>query len=143
MIYFTYRFLLAPPLKARVYLVPLYVGLTTCDLSILYQVITCEGCKGFFRRSQSSVTNYQCPRQKNCVVDRVNRNRCQFCRLQKCMALGMSRDGKSFIPPLSICTHIVTYLNSYIILIHKFTLVKFNLSALDIEKIFTEHWRRV
>ena len=51
--------------------------------------------QGFFRRSQSSVTNYQCPRQKNCVVDRVNRNRCQFCRLQKCMALGMSRDGES------------------------------------------------
>ena len=61
-----------------------------------YGVITCEGCKGFFRRSQSSVVNYQCPRQKNCVVDRVNRNRCQYCRLQKCLALGMSRDGKSF-----------------------------------------------
>lgn len=59
-----------------------------------YGVITCEGCKGFFRRSQSSVVNYQCPRQKNCVVDRVNRNRCQYCRLQKCLALGMSRDGK-------------------------------------------------
>merc|ERR1719412_1518980 len=61
-----------------------------------YGVITCEGCKGFFRRSQSSVTNYQCPRQKNCVVDRVNRNRCQACRLQKCLALGMSRDAVKF-----------------------------------------------
>lgn len=50
--------------------------------------------QGFFRRSQSSVVNYQCPRQKNCVVDRVNRNRCQYCRLQKCLALGMSRDGE-------------------------------------------------
>ncbi|KAK0073357.1 hypothetical protein PV326_013516, partial [Microctonus aethiopoides] len=58
-----------------------------------YGVITCEGCKGFFRRSQSSVVNYQCPRNKNCVVDRVNRNRCQYCRLQKCLRLGMSRDG--------------------------------------------------
>lgn len=62
-----------------------------------YGVITCEGCKGFFRRSQSSVVNYQCPRQKNCIVDRVNRNRCQYCRLQKCLALGMSRDGMLFI----------------------------------------------
>lgn len=61
-----------------------------------YGVITCEGCKGFFRRSQSSVVNYQCPRNKNCVVDRVNRNRCQFCRLQKCLRLGMSRDGECF-----------------------------------------------
>lgn len=61
-----------------------------------YGVITCEGCKGFFRRSQSSVVNYQCPRNKNCVVDRVNRNRCQYCRLQKCLRLGMSRDGECF-----------------------------------------------
>uniref|UniRef100_A0A183GIQ8 Nuclear receptor domain-containing protein n=1 Tax=Heligmosomoides polygyrus TaxID=6339 RepID=A0A183GIQ8_HELPZ len=61
-----------------------------------YGVITCEGCKGFFRRSQSSVTNYQCPRQKNCTVDRVNRNRCQYCRLKKCMELGMSRDAVKF-----------------------------------------------
>ena len=79
------------------YISPLYlVKLEPASSFHLMQVITCEGCKGFFRRSQSSVTNYQCPRQKNCVVDRVNRNRCQFCRLQKCMALGMSRDGKSF-----------------------------------------------
>ena len=60
-----------------------------------YGVITCEGCKGFFRRSQSSPGNYQCPRDKSCVVDRTNRNRCQYCRLQKCLALGMSRNGKS------------------------------------------------
>jgi len=61
-----------------------------------YGVITCEGCKGFFRRSQSSVVNYQCPRQRNCTVDRVNRNRCQYCRLQKCLGLGMSRDAVKF-----------------------------------------------
>ncbi|XP_043287584.1 probable nuclear hormone receptor HR3 isoform X5 [Venturia canescens] len=61
-----------------------------------YGVITCEGCKGFFRRSQSAVVNYQCPRNKNCVVDRVNRNRCQYCRLQKCLRLGMSRDAVKF-----------------------------------------------
>lgn len=61
-----------------------------------YGVITCEGCKGFFRRSQSTVVNYQCPRQKNCVVDRINRNRCQYCRLKKCLELGMSRDAVKF-----------------------------------------------
>ena len=62
-------------------------------------------CQGFFRRSQSSVTNYQCPRQKNCVVDRVNRNRCQFCRLQKCMALGMSRDGELTLSVWNVSGH--------------------------------------
>ncbi|CAH1789078.1 unnamed protein product [Owenia fusiformis] len=61
-----------------------------------YGVITCEGCKGFFRRSQSGPVNYQCPRNKTCIIDRVNRNRCQFCRLQKCLALGMSRDAVKF-----------------------------------------------
>ncbi|ESO86573.1 hypothetical protein LOTGIDRAFT_129003, partial [Lottia gigantea] len=61
-----------------------------------YGVITCEGCKGFFRRSQSGPVNYQCPRNKACVIDRVNRNRCQYCRLQKCLALGMSRDAVKF-----------------------------------------------
>ncbi|XP_074661172.1 putative nuclear hormone receptor HR3 isoform X2 [Tubulanus polymorphus] len=61
-----------------------------------YGVITCEGCKGFFRRSQAGPVNYQCPRNKNCVIDRVNRNRCQYCRLQKCLQLGMSRDAVKF-----------------------------------------------
>uniref|UniRef100_A0ACB8F1R3 Uncharacterized protein n=1 Tax=Sphaerodactylus townsendi TaxID=933632 RepID=A0ACB8F1R3_9SAUR len=62
---------------------------------IHYGVITCEGCKGFFRRSQQNNATYSCSRQRNCLIDRTNRNRCQHCRLQKCLALGMSRDGKS------------------------------------------------
>uniref|UniRef100_A0A183BIU5 Nuclear receptor domain-containing protein n=1 Tax=Globodera pallida TaxID=36090 RepID=A0A183BIU5_GLOPA len=61
-----------------------------------YGVITCEGCKGFFRRSQNSPVNYQCARQKCCTVDRVSRNRCQFCRLKKCLELGMSREAVKF-----------------------------------------------
>ncbi|KAF1393296.1 hypothetical protein PFLUV_G00037130 [Perca fluviatilis] len=63
---------------------------------IHYGVITCEGCKGFFRRSQQSNAAYSCPRQKNCLIDRTSRNRCQHCRLQKCLALGMSRDAVKF-----------------------------------------------
>uniref|UniRef100_A0A672PR21 RAR-related orphan receptor A, paralog a n=1 Tax=Sinocyclocheilus grahami TaxID=75366 RepID=A0A672PR21_SINGR len=62
---------------------------------IHYGVITCEGCKGFFRRSQQSNAAYSCPRQKNCLIDRTSRNRCQHCRLQKCLTVGMSRDGKT------------------------------------------------
>ncbi|GAB0204463.1 nuclear receptor ROR-beta [Grus japonensis] len=63
---------------------------------IHYGVITCEGCKGFFRRSQQNNASYSCPRQRNCLIDRTNRNRCQHCRLQKCLALGMSRDAVKF-----------------------------------------------
>jgi len=82
-------------IKAQIEIIPCKVCGDKSS-GVHYGVITCEGCKGFFRRSQSSVVNYQCPRQKNCVVDRVNRNRCQFCRLQKCLALGMSRDAVKF-----------------------------------------------
>ncbi|XP_043536524.1 nuclear receptor ROR-alpha A isoform X2 [Chiloscyllium plagiosum] len=63
---------------------------------IHYGVITCEGCKGFFRRSQQSNATYSCPRQKNCLIDRTSRNRCQHCRLQKCLTVGMSRDAVKF-----------------------------------------------
>ncbi|XP_055475091.1 nuclear receptor ROR-gamma isoform X2 [Psammomys obesus] len=63
---------------------------------IHYGVITCEGCKGFFRRSQQCNVAYSCTRQQNCPIDRNSRNRCQHCRLQKCLALGMSRDAVKF-----------------------------------------------
>ncbi|XP_036442118.1 nuclear receptor ROR-alpha B isoform X1 [Colossoma macropomum] len=63
---------------------------------IHYGVITCEGCKGFFRRSQQGAVSYSCPRQKSCLIDRTSRNRCQHCRLQKCLAVGMSRDAVKF-----------------------------------------------
>ncbi|MEQ2215068.1 hypothetical protein XENOCAPTIV_026920 [Xenoophorus captivus] len=51
---------------------------------------------GFFRRSQQNNAMYSCSRQRNCLIDRTNRNRCQHCRLQKCLALGMSRDAVKF-----------------------------------------------
>ncbi|XP_066842230.1 nuclear receptor ROR-gamma isoform X2 [Anser cygnoides] len=63
---------------------------------IHYGVITCEGCKGFFRRSQQGSLSYACSRQQNCPIDRASRNRCQHCRLQKCLRLGMSRDAVKF-----------------------------------------------
>nr|XP_014349560.1 PREDICTED: nuclear receptor ROR-beta [Latimeria chalumnae] len=71
---------------------------------IHYGVITCEGCKGFFRRSQQNNASYSCPRQRNCLIDRTNRNRCQHCRLQKCLALGMSRDATSRCHPNTWCS---------------------------------------
>ncbi|XP_068107555.1 nuclear receptor ROR-gamma-like [Hyperolius riggenbachi] len=63
---------------------------------IHYGVITCEGCKGFFRRSQQGKPIYSCSQQQSCQIDRSNRNRCQHCRLQKCLSLGMSRDAVKF-----------------------------------------------
>ncbi|XP_072931400.1 ecdysone-induced protein 78C-like isoform X4 [Epargyreus clarus] len=60
-----------------------------------YGVTSCEGCKGFFRRSIQKQIEYRCLRDGKCVVIRLNRNRCQFCRFKKCLAVGMSRDCSS------------------------------------------------
>ncbi|KAI0980795.1 hypothetical protein GJ496_004329 [Pomphorhynchus laevis] len=61
-----------------------------------YGVITCEGCKGFFRRSCTTSTNYVCSSNRQCYIDKLTRNRCQFCRLKKCLDLGMSREAVKF-----------------------------------------------
>uniref|UniRef100_A0A8D8Q4L7 Ecdysone-induced protein 75B, isoform B n=1 Tax=Cacopsylla melanoneura TaxID=428564 RepID=A0A8D8Q4L7_9HEMI len=60
-----------------------------------YGVHSCEGCKGFFRRSIQQKIQYRpCTKNQQCAILRINRNRCQYCRLKKCIAVGMSRDGE-------------------------------------------------
>ncbi|XP_048838835.1 retinoic acid receptor gamma-A isoform X2 [Brienomyrus brachyistius] len=58
-----------------------------------YGVSSCEGCKGFFRRSIQKSMVYTCHRDKNCQINKVTRNRCQYCRLQKCFEVGMSKEA--------------------------------------------------
>ncbi|XP_070186582.1 retinoic acid receptor alpha-A-like isoform X2 [Littorina saxatilis] len=58
-----------------------------------YGVSSCEGCKGFFRRSVQKNMQYTCHKDKNCPINKVTRNRCQYCRLQKCLASGMSKEA--------------------------------------------------
>lgn len=51
--------------------------------------------QGFFRRSIQQKIQYRpCTKNQQCSILRINRNRCQYCRLKKCIAVGMSRDGK-------------------------------------------------
>lgn len=57
-----------------------------------YGAISCEGCKGFFKRSIRKQLGYQCRGQMKCEVTKHHRNRCQYCRLQKCLASGMRSD---------------------------------------------------
>ncbi|XP_023148267.2 nuclear receptor subfamily 4 group A member 1 [Amphiprion ocellaris] len=57
-----------------------------------YGVRTCEGCKGFFKRTVQKNSKYVCLANKDCPVDKRRRNRCQFCRFQKCLAAGMVRE---------------------------------------------------
>lgn len=55
-----------------------------------YGVRTCEGCKGFFKRTVQRGAKYVCMANRNCPVDKRRRNRCQFCRFQKCLAVSCS-----------------------------------------------------
>ncbi|UXI15115.1 hypothetical protein NH340_JMT01058 [Sarcoptes scabiei] len=53
--------------------------------------------KGFFRRSIQQKIQYRpCTKNQQCSILRINRNRCQYCRLKKCIAVGMSRDAVRF-----------------------------------------------
>ncbi|CAI5445133.1 unnamed protein product [Caenorhabditis angaria] len=54
-----------------------------------YGARTCEGCKGFFKRTVQKNSKYTCAGQKNCPIDKRYRSRCQYCRFQKCLEVGM------------------------------------------------------
>lgn len=57
-----------------------------------YGVHACEGCKGFFRRTIRMKLDYErCDR--SCKIQKKSRNKCQYCRFQKCLMLGMSHDA--------------------------------------------------
>uniref|UniRef100_A0A8C9NLD2 Nuclear receptor subfamily 4 group A member 1 n=1 Tax=Serinus canaria TaxID=9135 RepID=A0A8C9NLD2_SERCA len=51
-----------------------------------------RGCKGFFKRTVQKNAKYICLANKDCPVDKRRRNRCQFCRFQKCLAVGMVKE---------------------------------------------------
>lgn len=58
-----------------------------------YGVVSCEGCKGFFKRSIRGHVSYVCRSEQNCLVNKAYRNRCQYCRLQKCLTVGMRSEA--------------------------------------------------
>ncbi|VDN81251.1 unnamed protein product [Brugia pahangi] len=54
-----------------------------------YGLLTCESCKGFFKRTVQNKKSYQCSADQNCAVDKSCRKRCPHCRFQKCIQRGM------------------------------------------------------
>ncbi|XP_023194334.1 nuclear receptor subfamily 2 group C member 2 isoform X1 [Xiphophorus maculatus] len=58
-----------------------------------YGAVSCEGCKGFFKRSVRKNLTYSCRSKQDCVINKHHRNRCQFCRLRKCLNMGMKTDS--------------------------------------------------
>ena len=59
-----------------------------------YGVQSCDGCRGFFKRSIRRAMQYACKGDGQCVVDATRRNQCQACRFNKCLAMRMNKDGK-------------------------------------------------
>ncbi|GAB1285665.1 Retinoic acid receptor RXR-gamma [Apodemus speciosus] len=67
-----------------------------------YGVYSCEGCKGFFKRTIRKDLIYTCRDNKDCLIDKRQRNRCQYCRYQKCLVMGMKREATND-PVTNIC----------------------------------------
>ncbi|XP_070537291.1 hepatocyte nuclear factor 4-gamma-like isoform X2 [Ptychodera flava] len=58
-----------------------------------YGASSCDGCKGFFRRSVRKNHVYSCRFNRTCVVDKDKRNQCRYCRLKKCFRAGMKKEA--------------------------------------------------
>ncbi|RZB39407.1 zf-C4 domain containing protein [Asbolus verrucosus] len=59
-----------------------------------YGLLTCESCKGFFKRTVQNKKVYTCVADRACHIDKTQRKRCPFCRFQKCLEVGMKLEGK-------------------------------------------------
>ncbi|XP_058059677.1 photoreceptor-specific nuclear receptor-like [Anopheles bellator] len=58
-----------------------------------YGVPSCDGCRGFFKRSIRRNLEYVCKEGGKCVVDVSRRNQCQACRFAKCLQANMRREA--------------------------------------------------
>ena len=58
-----------------------------------YSVYSCEGCKGFFKRTVQKDLQYKCREYQQCDINKTTRNQCQYCRFNKCLMTGMKRDA--------------------------------------------------
>ncbi|CAF1676729.1 unnamed protein product, partial [Adineta ricciae] len=62
---------------------------------IHFGAVTCEACKGFFRRSmrENAVERYRCAENNNCEIRSGSKVTCRACRFRKCVQKGMSMDA--------------------------------------------------
>jgi len=86
-----------PPLKphAQVHLLSPIDKCKVCNepaaKHVHYGAMSCFSCRAFFRRSIQNNTygTYQCRRAKACSITLKTRRNCQWCRYQRCLAVGM------------------------------------------------------
>ncbi|VDI17953.1 Hypothetical predicted protein [Mytilus galloprovincialis] len=61
-----------------------------------YGVESCRSCNDFFYKKNNKKNfgnSLQCFFEKKCIIYRNTRHTCDYCRLQKCLAVGMSKQG--------------------------------------------------
>nr|XP_033779313.1 nuclear receptor subfamily 5 group A member 2-like [Geotrypetes seraphini] len=58
-----------------------------------YGLLTCESCKGFFKRTVQKNKHYVCLEEQNCSINKAERKRCPACRFQKCLSVGMKLEA--------------------------------------------------
>nr|UJP31527.1 putative steroidogenic factor 1 [Solemya velum] len=58
-----------------------------------YGLLTCESCKGFFKRTVQNKKVYSCVDNRSCHIDKSQRKRCPYCRFQKCLSVGMKLEA--------------------------------------------------
>lgn len=76
-------------------------GIAYATITLDFRAFTCEGCKGFWRRTIQRNIQYACRENERCGIDKTRRNACQRCRYLKCLEVGMSNDCK----PLCSASH--------------------------------------
>ncbi|XP_064631107.1 nuclear hormone receptor HR96-like isoform X2 [Lineus longissimus] len=57
-----------------------------------FDAISCESCKAFFRRNALKNKISKCMFSGTCKLDINTRRFCSFCRLSKCLEIGMKKD---------------------------------------------------
>ena len=60
--------------------------------------VWCFWWQKFFRRGLVEYMSYRCKNEGCCLINPQTRNLCRFCRYQKCIAAGMSRNGIFYCP---------------------------------------------
>ncbi|CAF3484197.1 unnamed protein product [Rotaria sp. Silwood1] len=60
-----------------------------------FGAVTCEACKGFFRRSikENATERYHCAENNNCEIVSTSKIICRACRFRKCIEAGMSMNA--------------------------------------------------
>uniref|UniRef100_A0A0M3HVC9 Nuclear receptor domain-containing protein n=1 Tax=Ascaris lumbricoides TaxID=6252 RepID=A0A0M3HVC9_ASCLU len=94
-----------------------------------YGVQSCDGCRGFFKRSIRRSLKYECKESRNCVVDVARRNQCQACRFRKCLAVSMN--------PHAVLTGI------FVALVARMAVSDFGASCVVCHPISVQHERSV